>query len=259
MTGDPILDFWNERAGLKMQAGSNDVLAKALEIEALAPHVMNCADVAEFGCGNGVTAIEFAKRFGVRISAFDFSAEMVAEARKNAEEAGVSGRIAFDVADIRSPPPLANRFDAVYCERMVINLPDWPAQAAAIQSMARYLRPGGRLLMCENSANGLAALNELRQRVGLERINPPWHNFYLDDDSVAALGVQGCRLLDVIPFSATYYFLSRVVNAWLARQEGKQPAYDAPVNHLAALLPPLGDCAQGKLWIWGRDETPGAS
>lgn len=259
MTADPILDFWNARAALKMQAGSNDVLAKALEIEALAPHVENCAEVAEFGCGNGVTAIEFAKRFGVRISAFDFSADMAAEARKNAEEAGVSGRIAFDVADIRNPPLLANRFDAVYCERMVINLPDWPAQAAAIRSMARYLKPGGRLLMCENSANGLAALNELRQRVGLERINAPWHNVYLDDAAVAALEIPGCRLADVVPFSATYYFLSRVVNAWLAKQEGKPPAYDAPVNHLAALLPPFGDCAQGKLWIWIHDETSGSS
>ena len=136
---------------------------------------------------------------------------------------------------------------------MIINLPAWPAQAKAIESMASYLKPGGRLLLCENSKQGLAALNDLRHKVGLKNIVLPWHNVYLDDEKVAGLRIPGYRLLDVVPFSATYYFLSRVVNAWLAEREGRPPAYDAPVNQLAALLPSFGDCAQGKLWIIQRD------
>lgn len=250
---DPILEFWNARAGLRAQAGSNDVIAKTLEIEALAAHLGDGLELAEFGCGNGISAVEFARRFAVRVTGFDFSPEMVRQAGEYAASAGVAERVSFAVADIREPPVLKVRFDVVYCERMVINLPDWPSQAAAIRAMAGYLKSGGRLLMCENSQPGLDNLNVLRCAVGLESISPPWHNKYLDDASVTALEIPGCRLLDVVPYSATYYFLSRVVNAWLAKREGLQPAYDAPVNQLAALLPPFGDCAQGKLWIWQRE------
>lgn len=253
MSSDPIADFWNLRAGLKERAGSNDVIAKSLEIEALAARLGDHLELAEFGCGNGITAVELAERFDLSIRAFDYSENMIEAARALARRAGVDGRVAFEVADIRDPPRLPARFDVVYSERLLINLPDWAAQAGAIRAMAGYLKPGGRLLLCENSRQGLAALNRLRDMVGLEAISPPWHNVYLDDAELAALEIPGCRLREVVPYSATYYFLSRVVNAWLAGQEGLPPAYDAPVNRLAALLPPWGDCAQGKLWVFQRD------
>jgi ubiquinone/menaquinone biosynthesis C-methylase UbiE len=253
MSSDPILNFWNDRAKLKAEAGSIDLIAKSLEIEALASHLSNGLELAEFGCGNGITAVEIARRFDVRIAAFDFSNEMIKQAKEHAENSDLDDRVFFQVADIRNPPVLEARFDVVYCERMIINLPDWPTQAQAIKSMINYLKPGGRLLLCENSKLGLDGLNELRGMVGLEAINPPWHNLYLDDVLLSEMVIPGCRMLEVVPYSSTYYFLSRVVNAWLAQREGRQPAYDSPVNHLAALLPPMGNCAQGKLWIWQRD------
>lgn len=254
MSSDPILNFWNDRAQLKAEAGSNDLIAKSLEIETLARHLSDGLELAEFGCGNGITAVELARRFDVRIAAFDFSPEMVKQAREYAEKANAGDRVVFRVADIRNPPALGVRFDVVYCERMLINLPDWQTQAQAIHSMIDYLKPGGRLLLCENSKLGLDGLNELRNMVGLEAINPPWHNLYLDDVLLSEIVIPRCRLLEVVPYSSTYYFLSRVVNAWLAQREGRQPAYDSPVNQLAALLPPMGNCAQGKLWIWQRDQ-----
>ena len=255
MNYDPILDFWNNRAALKAQAGSSDIIAKGLEIEALARYLSDGLTLAEFGCGNGITAVELARRFGVLIHAFDFSAEMIKKARQYAEEAGVADRVRFEVADIRTPPVVEARFDVVYTERMLINLPDWETQARAIRALVGYLRPSGRLLLCENSRVGLDILNSLRRAAGLDSISPPWHNVYLDDAAMAALEVPGCHLERVEAYSATYYFLSRVVNAWLAHREGRQPAYDAPVNQLALLLPAFGDCAQGKLWVWRRGEA----
>ena len=52
--------------------------------------------------------------------------------------------------------------------------------------------------------------------------------------------------------SSTYYFLSRVVNAWLAAKEGKEPDYNSPVNELALHLPAIGDMGQGRTWVWKR-------
>lgn len=249
-----LLEFWNERAKLEAKAGSNDVNAKALEIEELAKYFSDGMEVAEFGCGNGLTALEMASRFDVTIDAFDFAAEMVAQAKEIASAIPtVEQRVTFEVADIRNPPDLGKQFDIVYTERMIINLPDWVSQERAIRALSRYLKPGGKLLLVENSVVGLQEINILRNAVGLPEIIQPWHNVYLDDEMVSSATIEHCHLTAVVPYSATYYFLSRVVNAWLADREGKQPAYDAPINQLAKNLPPLSECAQGKLWVWQRE------
>jgi cyclopropane fatty-acyl-phospholipid synthase-like methyltransferase len=250
MNRDPVLDFWNARAGLAARAGSNDLIAKQLEIAAIAGHVSDGMAVAEFGCGNGVTAIELASRFRIRLDCFDFAPAMIDEARKQAEQAGVADRAIFRVADVRDQPDLKTKYDLIYTERMLINLSSWQEQSQTICYLVSLLRPGGRFLMCENSSTGLSRLNQLRLSCGLYAIEPPWHNKYLEDTLVQGLHVPGARLVAVEAFSATYYFLSRVVNAWLAAQEGREPTYDAPVNQLSLRLPPFGDCAQAKLWIF---------
>lgn len=208
--------------------------------------------VAEFGCGNGTTALELLRKHDIELHCFDISPAMIESARKLAVGAGVGGRIHFEMGDVRDEPSLGRKFDVIYSERMIINLPDWESQARAICYLIGLLNQGGRYLMCENSKVGLDNLNKLRVSAGLEAISPPWHNVYLADDLVASLDMPGVKLVDVDFFSATYYFLSRVVNAWLAAKEGKPPSYDALVNQLAFNLPPFGDCAQGKLWVFER-------
>lgn len=252
MKNDPVLEYWNQRAPLASRAGSDDTLAKKLEVDAISRHIRSGMVVAEFGCGNATTAMEIVKKHDIQLYCYDFSPKMIEEADKIVAAAGLSDRIQLAVCDIRDEPDIGMKFDAVYTERMVINLPDWAAQERAIRYLTGQLKPGGRFLMCENSAVGLAKLNELRQLAGLERIAPPWHNKYLDDALVSAMQLTDARLVDVEQYSSTYYFLSRVVNAWLAAQEGKVPVYDAPVNQLATKLPAFGDCAQGKLWIFEK-------
>lgn len=255
MIKDKILEHWNGRAVLAERAGSDDLIAKKLEIEAISKHIESGMVVAEFGCGNGTTALELLRKHDIELHCFDFSPAMVESARNLAEEVGMANRLHFEVGDVRGEPDLKKRFDIIYTERMIINLPDWESQAKAIRYLTRHLRAGGRYLMCENSKVGLDHLNDLRVSAGLDMISPPWHNVYLVDELVASLDLPGARLVDVEPFSATYYFLSRVVNAWLAGREGKQPSYDAPVNQLALALPPFGDCSQGKLWIFERSNA----
>jgi len=252
MTDNSILEHWNQRATLAERAGSNDLVAKELEISSISRHIKNGMVVAEFGCGNGTTALELLRKHDIVLHCFDFSPAMIESARKLAANAGVGSRIHFEIGDVRDEPSLGRKFDVIYTERMIINLPDWKLQAQAIRYLISHLNAGGRYLMCENSKVGLDHLNNLRMSAGLETISPPWHNVYLADDLVASLETPGAKLVDVEPFSATYYFLSRVVNAWLAVKEGKQPSYDAPVNQLALELPPFGDCAQGKLWVFER-------
>ncbi|TYT76295.1 class I SAM-dependent methyltransferase [Desulfobotulus mexicanus] len=247
-----IHKFWNDRAPLKQQAGSNDYIAKQLEINTLKKHIQTGQKILEIGCGNGITAIEFAKNFNIQIDAFDFSEKMIEEAKLTAKNTTLKGNINFQVADMRKLPLLNANYDIAYTERALINLPDWPSQAKAIKDITGLLKPGGRYLMCENSQEGLDEINQLRGLCQLPPITPPWHNRYLYNKEIASLHIENVKLIDLEHYSSTYYIISRVVNAWLAMQEGQQPQYDALVNKLGLILPPIGELGQGKLWIWEK-------
>jgi len=248
-----LLDFWNHRAGLGQWAGTRDVTAKQLEMEVIAARVRDGMRVLEIGCGNGITALEIARRHDVCITAVDFAPEMIKAAQALAESQELKGNVQFAVKDVRELQDHGASYDLVYTERVLINLPDWPAQSQAIVDITKLLLPNGTYAMCENSEDGLHGINALRARVGLAPIVPPWHNRYLRDSELVELRIPGVRLEEVQYYSSTYYFLSRVVNAWQAAREGTEPKYDAPINQLALRLPPIGDYGQGRLWVWGRE------
>jgi SAM-dependent methyltransferase len=250
---EDVRDFWNGRAGLGQAAGSQDVLLKQLEMDTIAGYVRDGMRVVDAGCGNGVTAIDLATRHDIDLVGIDFAERMVEAATTMAGgAAGLRGRVRFDVADVNDLSRITERFDLAYTERTIINLPDWGAQRAAIGQIGSLLRPGGSYVMCEHSQDGLDELNALRMRVGLDAITPPWHNRYLRDAEIAAAEIPGLTLREVNHYSSTYYFLSRVANAWLAAREGRQPSYDAPLNHLGIALPSIGTHGQGRVWVWQK-------
>jgi ubiquinone/menaquinone biosynthesis C-methylase UbiE len=248
-----VLDFWNSRAGLGQWAGTRDVRAKQIEMEVLAAQVRDGMRVLEVGCGNGITAIEIARRHAVQITAFDFAAEMIVAAKDLLAGQELKGSVDFQTGDVRQLADFGQRFDLIYTERVLINLPDWEAQRGALAGILDLLAPGGCYAMLENSQDGLDGLNALRKRASLPAIEAPWHNRYFRDMELAGFSHPGMQLERVDDYSSTYYLISRVINAWQAAREGKEPDYDAPLNELAMLLPPIGNVGQGRLWIWRKD------
>jgi len=249
---EEIREFWNVRAGLGVWAGTRDVIAKQLEIEAIAAHICDGMRVLDVGCGNGITAIEIARRYRVDLLGIDFADEMISRARDLAANVELKGSVEFQIGDVRSLPRTLGRFQIIYTERTLINLPDWSTQRQAIMDITRLLEVGGLYAMCENSQDGLDAINALRQRIGLPPITPPWHNRYFREAELRELAIDDVTLEGVEHYSSTYYFLSRVVNAWLAAQEGKEPDYESPVNRLALRLPAIGELSQGRIWLWRK-------
>lgn len=247
-----VRDFWNSRAGLGQWAGTRDLIAKQLEMEAIASYVLDGMSILDFGCGNGITAIELARRYEVHVFGIDYAEEMINTAKSILGGVELRGQVRFQTGDVGSLSRLPERFNLVYTERTLINLPDWPSQKVAIIALMSLLVDGGVYVMCENSQDGLDKINAFRERIGLARITPPWHNRYLRDAELQQITLPGIALEGINYHSSTYYFLSRVVNAWLAQQEGKEPDYDAPINRLALQLPPYGDTGQGRIWLWRK-------
>ena len=242
-------DFWNDRAKLGETAGTKDLIAKQLEIEAIAKYVIDGMRILEIGCGNGITAIELARRYDVKITAFDFAPKMIKTAKALLKgicfvDQELKGRVEFYVGDLSKLPD--SKFDLIYTERVLINLPDWPTQKQAIINIIELLCEDGLFVMCENSQDGLDEINLFRSKLDLPEIKQPWHDRYFHDDDLETIP----NLAGIDCYSSTYYFLSRVVNAYLAEGE---PSYDAPINQLALKLPPIGEFGQGKIWLFRKE------
>ena len=99
--------------------------------------------VLDLGSGGGIDVILSAKRVGPTGRAYgvDMTEEMLALARRNAEEAGISNAI-FLRGVIEDVPLPADSVDVVI-SNCVINLSG--DKAAVLAEIARVLRPGGRI------------------------------------------------------------------------------------------------------------------
>ena len=277
-----VVQYWNSRAGIGEMAGTRDLIAKQLEMKTLAGcfPIDSTESVIDMGCGNGMTSLYLKTiRPGLRILGVDNADGMIAHAigRMNMErdriirgnpllrdepcvytertlENPACGDVSYEIGSVMDYRP-KELVDCAYTERTLVNLPDWEAQRNAIMNILQMLRPGGTYLMMENSRDGVEELNTIRAMVGLSPIVPPWHNRYLQDAEIDSISVNEFgKLVQIINYSGAYYFLSRVVNAWLAKAAGTEPVYDAPCNKLALELPqiPGGLRGQGVLWVWRR-------
>lgn len=246
-------EFWDSRAPLGDNAGTQDAIAKELALRELRPYLAPAQTILDIGCGTGQTAARLlAWEPTLQIIGLDFSAAMIAVARTRRLRAD------FSEWDLLSPLPIPTfpdgGADLVITERVLINMPTWLLQVAVFERIMAALKPGGRYLMIENSLNSLDTINVGRRRHQLPPITVPSHNLYLREGDFGSF--KSIATLEAIrPFSGCYYFLSRIVNARIAADLDEAPDYQSPINRLALELPTtsFSAYAQGKLWIWRKD------
>jgi ubiquinone/menaquinone biosynthesis C-methylase UbiE len=91
--------------------------------------------VLDVGTGTGRAAIALARRGGI-VTGVDASAEMLAVARRRAEEAKV--RVTFAREDAHRLPFADGSFDAVICLRVLMHTPDWRRSLAELCRVSRH-------------------------------------------------------------------------------------------------------------------------
>lgn len=106
-------------------------------------------DVLDAGCGSGVFAFE-AARLGGRVAAFDASEKMIELCRARQSEQGVTN-VAFVQARLEDERVAAS-FDVVLCSSVLEYVADFDA---ALASLTRLLKPGGRLILSVPNADSL--------------------------------------------------------------------------------------------------------
>jgi SAM-dependent methyltransferase len=104
--------------------------------------------VLDAGCGAGVHSIRVA-RAGHPVDAIDISTPALAEAADRAAREGLAARIRFAREDLTALSLAEAQYARIFSWGVIIHIPD---ATAAVDELARVLRPGGRLALYVTNA-----------------------------------------------------------------------------------------------------------
>lgn len=165
--------------------------------------------VLEAGCGWGSLALFMAKRYGVRVRAFNISSEQIAYARSRATEEGIGDRVEFIEDDYRNA---RGEYDAFVSVGMLehVGLDNF---ATFGQVIDRSLTTNGRGLLHFIGRNQPAPLNPWIRK----RIFPGAYPPTLREVFEHVLEPQGFSVLDVENLRLHY---AKTLECWRRRFDG---------------------------------------
>jgi SAM-dependent methyltransferase len=188
-----------------------------LEIATVLRHLQATDYVADIGCGNGQATLRYAKR-ARKVLAIERSNHLRAQAQHAAEQAGISN-VELVPGDVLDLSEYEQTFDAIVSQRMLINLSSWEQQAKGLQNLHCALKPGGRLIMIENTNDAFSNMNDMRHDVGLDAVPQHWHNRFFDFDQMMEFMQGRFQFIRSYDFGL-YYFLTRVYVPMFASFKG---------------------------------------
>lgn len=217
-------------AGAKQQALTYSRIKSAFLFELLGD--ISGATVLDFGCGAGFFAAEAAKRGAARVFCLDAQPTALAAAALLASRLGLSARMTFLAA--QDAPFLPEARFSVICLRDVIeHVAD---DLALLQSLAKHLAPGGRMVLAtQNSWSLNYVLEGGRRRFLLGQRDwlgwDPTHvRFYTPRRLSATLRKAGLRPQ---AWRAAYLFPHKIPNPFKSE---KQFWRIEPLAHLDRVL-----------------------
>ena len=165
--------------------------------------------VVEAGCGWGALALHMARRYGVRVTAYNISHEQIVLARQQAEREDLAGRVTFVEDDYRA---IEGRFDAFVSVGMLehVGHENYPVLGRVID---RCLEPDrGRGLLHFIGRDRPRPLSAWIRR----RIFPGAYAPTLTEAVAGVLQPAGLSVLDVENLRLHY---ARTLRHWLERYE----------------------------------------
>jgi SAM-dependent methyltransferase len=189
---------------------------RELEVAFVSSYLEPHHRLVDIGCGDGRATRRYARlvKEALGVERSEYLRSVALDEQAAAPIANLEFR-AGDILDLST----IGTFDAVVTERVLINLPSWELQRRAIEQIESVLEPGALYVMIENTEDGDASLNELRERIGLEPISQHWHNRFLEWDEFAGFVEPRFEILERRGFSL-YYLLTRVYGQMFASFTG---------------------------------------
>ncbi len=255
MDFDDIKAYWDRRAADNVEgakATTDDVYMKEIEYQRLREVLLTyrsaVADVADIGCGDGVTTLKLCRAFPeIRFTGYDYSANMIRNAKINHTNSGVTNArfVDFDIVNNQ----VGDKYDLIYTTRCLINLPSEEMQFAALEKISGMLRNGGIYVMIENFIDGQEEFNSLRSLFGLPEIPVRDHNLYFRQENLMSFAKNIFEVASISNISSLYYVVSRIIYSKICQANGEQPDYHDIHHRLASLLPICGNYGPIKMIV----------
>jgi len=202
--------------------------------------------VLDAGCGNGVSTIRINRRRSYATVGVDTHQQAIAAANRLAE---TCDSVSFSQGCLTALPFPQHAFDIVYAKRSLSNLPSTEDQLSALSECARVLRPGGMLILQDLFREGFEHLNRLRLRWRLPLLDVPYHIIPLEHDMILSFCSNRFATVQCVDYTSTYYFLTRIVFARIAKWLRLPLWSTSPLHRLAAWLPSSGRLGVNCLYV----------
>ena len=220
-----VRDYWEDPTTISII----DANLHQIEVDSVSRHLEPDDRLADIGCGNGRATVQYARLVKECIG-YERSERFLGEARKACAASGLDN-LRIEPGDIMEMKTESAAFDCVVTQRLLINLDSWKTQQEALENLQRLVKPGGRLILIENTDEGALALNELREAMGMKPIPKHWHNLYFEHQRFLEFMASRFELVKHYDFGL-YYFLTRVYVPMFASFTGfgakavKDPIFD---------------------------------
>ena len=261
---------WAQEHGEKVQATTRTATAKLIEIGALRAAISqhigseeSSSRILEVGCGNGVNCVRLAQSFpNIDFVGLDYVPEMVMNAQQLATKEGVAARCTFeegDALDLDRTLGDTKDFDIAFTVRCLINLQTDDNQVAALASLVSRVRPGGLILLIENSQQSYARQNALREMLGMEPRTPAAFNHFIDEElfftEARKLPISHVKTVDISSLhDVLLYVLVPATNGGVVDYEHPlvSAATDLELRVNDDLASAFGGFGQNRLFIFQR-------
>lgn len=248
--------FWSDRVrnfGGKEDFSIPDVYLNRMENRFLRRRISQYGGlkVLDLGCANGFTTLAVNRPGNNQIFALDFNIDALKHATNLATKKGYLD-IHFISADMANIPFKPEYFDVVYAKRSLINLHSRILQARAVNEIARVLKQGGKFFLFDLFKEGYEKINQRRARLGLIKIDIPYHTTLLSEESLEQM-TRGKFLPSYVEDpTSTYYFLSRIIYPFIMQRFNGDILSNSIWNKIAANLPSFGGLGINKFYTFIR-------
>jgi len=192
-------------------------------------HLQRGDHVVDFGAGLGQLSRGMARLVGRRgrVVGIEFSAEQIAEARRQAAEAGESKLVDLREGDVGDPPLGSGewgQFDVAHARFILEHVAD---PLRVVKQMLRAVKPGGRILLADDDHDVLRLWPEPRGISEVWRAYMRTYDRLGNDPYIGRRLVQMLHQAGAIPVRNTWIFFGACSG---------QPAFPALVENLARVL-----------------------
>lgn len=230
---DFILEHWEQNAskyGQTHHVSWGDEHAIKLEIGNISSYIEDGDRVLDVGCANGFAAIMQCGAHKLKsMTGVDFSKNMTENALLNKERSEYKAILDFTCGDVRELNFPDDQFNVVYTTRVIINLPTWEEQKAAINECLRVTKPGGVFVLSEAFYEPLVKLNAMRLIVGLPPLVEHDFNRYIKKKRLIEFLESKGLSYEVNDFSSLYYVGTRLLRE-LCTDYNSFEGYTNPIN-----------------------------